>query len=247
LPVDNSTDTFSGVPVDLIGLWNLWSVKDEIAVDVELNVAAIQKVNGIFLGFGSGDRKKWAALLQDARNIEYLVSWTGNNGQHFFDAVCNMTWLKRLCFGRLSAPDISNISRLTELEYLCATQLTRSRSLEPIVAMKRLRVVELGLTKRVDNYFECFESNKMHSVESMKFYSQSIISVPSFRPFSKIPSLEYLSLPTIRPADRSLKWLYELPRLKFVHIPKGGWDDKEISALEEAGVDILVAGNSQSR
>ena len=240
MPVEDPVETFSGVPVDLIGLWNFWSVKDQIAADIEINSAAIQEVAGIFLGFGSGDRKKWAEFLQEARNIEYLVSWTGNNGQHFFDAICNMHWLKRLCFGRLGAPDISNISKLTELEYLCATQLSGSRTLEPITTMKRLRVVELGLTRKIDSYFECFESNEMHSIVSMKFYSNSPLTVPSISPFSRIPSLEYLSLPTVRPLDGSLKYLFELPKLKALHIPNGGWDKDEIDGLKDMGIKLLL-------
>jgi len=248
LSVERSTETLFGVPVNLIGDWGHWSVRDQITSEITIDetasiasvAAAIREVSGVFLGFGSGDRKKWAALLQEAPNIEYLVSWTGNNTQYFFDAVCNMHWLKRLCFGRLFAPDISNISKLTELEYLCVPTLSRSRTLEPIAAMKNLRVLELGLSRKIsDDFFDCFASNEMHSVVSMSFFLNSGLKIPSIMPFSKVSSLEYLSLFNIRTLDGSLEYLLDLPNLKALTIPKRGWREGEIDTLRDAGIKVL--------
>ena len=93
-----------------------------------------------------------ARKLSVSVRVKYLVSWTGYNPQFFFDAVARMSWLKRLCFGLLRAKDISDLRNLTELEYLCIHQLSGPTTLRPMAALRKLRVLELGLNDKTKGF-----------------------------------------------------------------------------------------------
>lgn len=231
---DNETD----IPTDLLGLWGYWSVKNEVAVNVDIDSPSLDKLSGLFLGFGSGDRSKWAALLPHLTKLKYLVSWTGNNPQSFFDAVTKMTWLERLCFGRLTAQDISGIAQLSKLQYLCVHQMAGPKTLEPITKLRSLRVLELGLNPSTSD-LQCFSQNELGSLRSIILYgNKSRIDLPSIKPLGAIPSLEYLSIPTVRAGDDDLESVISLPKLKLIHLAKKGWPDASVELLRKKGVYV---------
>lgn len=220
-----------------MGLWGYWSVKDEIRSEVELDSAEVEKVTGLFLGFGSGDRAKWAERLPHLARLKYLVSRTGYNPQSFFDAVVRMSWLKRLCFSRLTAKDIAGLRNLTELEYLCIDQLSGPTTLRPITNLRKLRVLELGLNDKISD-FDDFAHNDLACLRSLILRANKPrFKVPNLRPLQALQSLEYLFIPTVYPADGDLECLSSLPTLKFVHIAKS-WPDSVVKSLTDQGIGV---------
>ncbi len=225
--------------MDLVGHWTFWSVRDEIRSDVELDSPELESITGLFLGFGSGDRKKWAERLPHLTRLKYLVSWTGYNPQSFFDAVARMTWLERLCFGRLRANDISGLRNLTDLQYLCIHQLSAPTTLRPVATLRKLRALELGLNDKIRDFADFVPNdNDLVSLRSLILYANKArIAVPSLRSLQALRSLEYLFTPTVNPADGDLACLGSLPRLKVVHVAKS-WLDSEVKLLTDKGIAV---------
>jgi len=235
-----NTGDISSVPPHLFGMWADWDVREEVNANLELDSPDLDSASGLFLGFGSGDRKDWATRLPELRNLKYLVSWTGNNPQSFFDSIVRMSWLKRLCFGRLGAKDISGLSDLRDLEYLCIHSLAGPLTLQPIMDLEKLCALELGLNKKITD-FECFSQNKLRALRSIIIYANKPrIHVPSIKPLVKVPSLEYISIPTVHAADENLQVLAKLANLKFLHLAKKAWPKPELDAIRANGVSVKL-------
>ncbi len=237
--VQNNGSELFGIPKDLLGFWADWDVCEAVRSDITLDDDRLKDIEGLFLGFESGDRDEWAKILPTLENIKYLVSWTGNNTQKLFDAICNMTWLQRLCFGRLSARSLSSIEYLNKLEYLCAFQLVGKKDLSPLMSLPSLRVLELGINPAVID-FSCFEQNQLRSVRTIKLSSNKTVVVPTIRHFAQIPSLQYLSIPQVRAEDKDLSSLLTLKNLRVVHLAQRGWPKSEIEILSQYGMEVRL-------
>lgn len=228
------------VPSHLSGMWGHWDVRDEIDENLDLDSPGLDTATGLFLGFGSGDRKEWAKRLPKLRNLKYLVSWTGNNPQSLFDSIAEMSWLKRLCFGRLSAKDISGLSELQDLEYLCIHQLSGPSTLQPIMDLENLCALELGLNNKITDLERFFE-NRLRTLRSIIIYANKArIDIPSIKPLAAVSSLEYISIPTVRAADEDLQSLANLPNLKFLHLAKSAWPQTELDAIKAKDISIKL-------
>ncbi len=232
-------DAILEVPKDLIGYWHDWNVAEFVDDEANLGDEHLSKLQGLFLGFGSGDRKEWAKVLPTLSSLKYLVSWTGANPQSLLDAICRMTWLKRLCIGKLSARNLSPIASLQQLEYLCISHLMGERSLVPLVHSPKLVSLELGVSPASCD-FSCFSENDLPSIRAVKIVSTKVTTVQTIRHFEAVQSLEYLSLPTIRTEDGDLRFLTELRNLRLVVLTKKGWRDSEIEVLRENGVQVAL-------
>ena len=238
----NNTDVIEAIaiPPHLLGMWGHWEVKNEIETDLSPDSPDLDQAVGLFLGFGSGDRAVWAKRLPELQKLKYLVSWTGNNPQSLFDSITKMKWLKRLCFGRLSAKDISTLADLHGLEFLCIHRMSGPTALQPIVALENLRVLELGLNSKIAD-LDCFANNNLHSLQSIQLYANKPrIDFPSIKPLSAVKTLEYLSIPTVRADDADLRPLLELPKLKYLHLAKKSWPKSELEVIEKANISFKL-------
>lgn len=227
-------------PFDLRGDWGYWSVKDSIDGSCDLDNPNLRTLEGLYIGAESDTYRKWAKVLPTLNNVEYLVSWTGTNPQPLADAILSMTWLRRLCFGRLGAKDISQLSGLDQLEYLCIHQLAGSKDLRPIGELEKLKVLEVGLNTQVSD-LEWLRSSKLAHLRSFISYgANGLARVPSFAPLGELRNVEYLQLPVLDPQDGDLKVLLSLPRLRFVHLRQRKWDQSDIDALQDKGVNVAI-------
>ena len=89
--------------------------------------------------------------------------------------------------------------------------------------------------------FECFSQNKLRALRSIIIYANKPrIHVPSIKPFVEVPSLEYISIPTVHAADENLQALAKLPNLKFLHLAKKAWPQPELDAFRANGISIKL-------
>lgn len=228
------------IPYRFRGHWGFWTVQDQIDVECSIASPNLRQTAGLYGGFDADRAGAWRNTLPSLRNVRYLVSWTGGNGQKLVDAILRMTWLQRLCFGGLRAHDISGIGGLTKLEYLCVHQLQGAKDLHAIAELERLHVLELGINQSVQD-LNWIQGPGLKQLRSLIIYgNRARFPISDLTALRNLTSLEYVSIPTIRPAKLSLFVFLDLPNLKALHLRAENWDETELQSLQDRKVRITI-------
>lgn len=228
------------IPFEFHGNFGFWSVRETIRSDLSPGSPELGSIRGVWGGFNSEDADEWKRVLPTLRNIRYLVSWTGFNTQPLVDSVLKMLWLERLCFGNLRAADLSALRNLSRLDYLGIHQLGGAKDLSPLARLRSLRVLEIGLNDKVVN-FDWLEGDGLKSLQSLIVYgNRSTFTVPGFQSLTELKCLQYISLPTIKPAELSLQPFLSLPDLKVLHVRNESWPTSEVEGLRSKGVHLII-------
>ena len=228
------------IPRDFWGDWRLWELDETAVQSASVDDEALSDFPGIYISTEDEDRKAWIKRLPHLDKTKYIVSWRGNNPQSLVDAVLKMQWLERLCFGRLGARDLSALSGLGRLEYLCIIQLCGPKDLSPIGGLPSLKVLEIGFNQEVVD-LEWLSGPGLTKLRSLIVYgNKSRFPVSDLQPLAGLSALEYLSIPTLDPINDTLDPILELQNLKFLNLKKKAWSDTAIKTLEDRSVIVQL-------
>ena len=191
----------------------------------------------------SPDRnKRLAAALRNNTRINYLCFDTGYTSQGMLDNISTMMSLERLAFGYLRAADISGLTNLKRLKYLCIDSLSSATTLKPLTQLTELISLTLGISTKITSLKD-FSDNSLHSLRALHLgeSSERVITVDSLEPLGAVPSLEYVVIGRIRSRDRSLAGFLGLPRLRALQIDKNGrFSREDVEELQSRGVDVTT-------
>ena len=159
------------------GIWDdpdLWEIVESILLSPDKN-------------------KRLAEALRNNTRINYLSFEAGYTSQGMLDNISTVTSLERLAFGHLRAADISGLTNLKQLKYLCIDSLSSATTLKPLTHLTQLISLTLGISSKISSLSD-FSDNSLHSLRALHLgeSSERVISVDSLEPLGAVPSLEYV-------------------------------------------------------
>jgi hypothetical protein len=141
--------------------------------------------------------------------------WAYGVDQDFLDEICAMQALDSLYLERVTANDLSGMSKLVRLNHLSVIDATKVESLEWIPVHDGLESLALENLPRVRELepLARLPAPRSLAVEGSMW---TPMRVSTLQPLSLLTSLEALFLTNLRVADGSLEPLHALPRLQVL-------------------------------
>jgi hypothetical protein len=179
--------------------------------------------------------KKWCELLENEQlNLDKL--WiTTRISQKILDAVCCQQSLNGLFVKWGVYESVSNLGKLTNLEYLHLGGGASLKNIDLIFQLEKLKAFDSIRLYEIHDYSALANLKNLValSIEGDGFGTMQRVNIKSLDFLEKLPQLEWLHLIMTRIDDHSYLPILKLPNLKFLSYPKDKDLDKDIDMFKK--------------
>jgi len=173
--------------------------------------------------------KEWCQTFPHLESVQIL--WLNSKvNQELFEAVCKMKNLIGLNIKWSAIKRIDSLQKLKGLRYLNLGGSSQVESIDCLVDMKDLVWLEIDNLKKITDISPLSKLFRLRglSLEGSMWTTQI---VDSLAPIEQLTNLEYLSLANLKAKNKTLMPLFNLKKLKTLHLAKW-WPKGEISTLK---------------
>lgn len=173
--------------------------------------------------------KEWCKTFPCLDSVQIL--WLNSKvNQELFEAVCKMKNLIGLNIKWSAIKSIDSIQGLKDLRYLNFGGSSQVESIDCLGDMKDLVWLEIDNLKKITDISPISKLSRLRglSLEGSMWTTQI---VDSLAPIGQLTNLEYLSIANLKAKNKTLMPLFNLMKLKTLHLAKW-WPKGEISTLK---------------
>lgn len=179
---------------------------------------------------------KWCEAFRSG-NLKIKKLWfVSRISQKIFDAICELKGLDGLWIKWGVYPDISNIEKLKDLEYLHLGSGSSIESLDPIKGLRKLKSLETNHLYKITDYsfLTAFRNLVDLSIEGDPYSAMKKVTLSSLKFLEEMPQLVRLNLTMTKIEDHSYLPILKIKSLKYLSLPGNDKDlDKDIHLFEK--------------
>jgi Leucine-rich repeat (LRR) protein len=177
--------------------------------------------------------KDWCQLLQ-TQQLPAKKIWVRTRiSQPIFDAICFQKNLEGLWIKWGVYPDISNIAKLKNLEYLHLGGGTSITDISAIATLKKLKSFEADNLVGIHDYSLLTSLKNIVDllIEGDAYSSMKPATLTSLKFLESMPQIQRLSLAMTKVEDRSYLPILKIKSLKYLELPNNRDVQKDIKAF----------------
>lgn len=181
--------------------------------------------------------EEWCEALPDFSKLRFL--WMSSRvNQQMFEAACRVPRLEGLYVEWGGIDDLSPVVRRIGLRFLHVGSAPGITSIECLSELRSLEVLELENLHRVPDISVI---GRLTGLQGLALYGgEKGWRVPSLGPLSRLEGLRYLFLQGLRPAERTLRPLYPLERLRSLRLDPR-WPQDEVLDLQLRRPELRIS------